>query len=87
MAILTIMLTMIIHYGATLGETIVGGPCRAKRRGSRLQVREIVRQISEVSDAEISQDDIISTLRRMDADGIVQFKERSQTIFIRPTIM
>lgn len=55
----------------------------AVRRGSRLTFRDISRQITEVTGETIAHDDLVDALRIMDADGLVQLNERSQTVFIR----
>ena len=55
----------------------------AARRGSRLTFRDIVRQITEVTGETIAHDDLVDALRIMDADGVVQLNERSQTVFVR----
>jgi DNA replication licensing factor MCM4 len=59
----------------------------AERRGKRLAVRDVSKQMSEVSNQSIAHDDMVSVLRRMEADGVVQFNERNQSIFVRTGIV
>ena len=49
-----------------------------------MSVREIFRELSEISNiTEVSHDDTVHLLRTMEADGIIQFNERAQTVFVR----
>jgi len=59
----------------------------AERRGSRMAVRDVTRQLSEITNASINHDDVVGTLRQMEADGTIQFNERAQTIFVRTGIV
>lgn len=36
---------------------------------------------------DVSQEEIVDALRRMESDGVVQFNERAQSIFVRVGIM
>ena len=58
-----------------------------KRRGTRMAVGDVRKQVNEVMNAQLQQEDIVESLRQMDADGIVQFNERSQTIFVKSAIV
>jgi DNA replication licensing factor MCM4 len=48
-----------------------------------MSVRDVLRELSEISNLEVSQEDTIQLLRTMEADGILQFNERAQTVFVR----
>lgn len=50
-------------------------------------VNDVSRQLGEVSDQAISHDDLVSALKRLDSDGIVQFSERNQTVLVRTGIV
>jgi len=52
-----------------------------------MAVRDVVRQLGEVSNVDVSQEEIVEALRRMEADGVVQFNERAQSIFVRVGIV
>lgn len=52
-----------------------------------MAVRDVVRQLSEVTNTEVSQEEIVEALRRMEADGVIQFNERAQSIFVRVGIV
>lgn len=54
-----------------------------QRRGNRMSVRDILREIVEISNMEVSHEEMIPILRTMEADGIIQFNERAQTVFVR----
>lgn len=97
------------NLGATLKELLV------ERRGSRLSMAEIRRQLSEINNATIQQEDLVEILRGeslpplmcmfeefipptmtvscyfrllvMDADGLVQFNERQQTVYVRAGVV
>lgn len=59
----------------------------SQSRGNRLAVRDISRELSEISDQSVSQEDIVNSLRRMEADGIIQFNEREQRVFVKTGIV
>lgn len=60
----------------------------AERRGTRLAVRDVTRLLSEITNAAtIPHDDILEALRRMEDEGVIQFNERAQTIFVRTGII
>lgn len=59
----------------------------AERRGNRMAVRDITKQLAEITNTTIPHDAIVDALRQMDADGAVQFNERAQTIFVRAGIV
>lgn len=48
-----------------------------------MAVRDILRELSEITNFDVSQDDALHALRTMEADGLIQFNERAQTIFVR----
>jgi DNA replication licensing factor MCM4 len=52
-----------------------------------MAVRDVTRQLTEVTNVTVSQDEVVEALRRMEADGIIQFNERAQTIFVRVGII
>lgn len=52
-----------------------------------MAVRDVVRQLSEVSNQAVDQDDVVNVLRQMEADGVVQFNERAQSLFVRSGIV
>jgi len=58
-----------------------------ERRGNRLGVSEIRRQLGEVLNAQVQQEDLTDILKVMDADGLVQFNERAQTVFVRAGVI
>eukprot|EP00590_Aulacoseira_subarctica_P006014 CAMPEP_0172415316 /NCGR_PEP_ID=MMETSP1064-20121228/1746_1 /TAXON_ID=202472 /ORGANISM="Aulacoseira subarctica , Strain CCAP 1002/5" /LENGTH=983 /DNA_ID=CAMNT_0013152253 /DNA_START=19 /DNA_END=2970 /DNA_ORIENTATION=- len=55
----------------------------AERRGQRMAVRDVRRQIGEVVNSTVGQEEVLECLKQMEADGIIQFNERQQTIFVR----
>ena len=56
----------------------------SERRGNRMAVSDVRRQVSEVMNiTALRPDDIVEALRRLEADGLIQFNERNQTIFVR----
>lgn len=59
----------------------------AERRGTRMAIRDVSRQLSEVANNTIPHDDLVEALRRMEADGLIQLNERAQTIFVRTGIV
>jgi DNA replication licensing factor MCM4 len=59
----------------------------AERRGSRMAIRDVTKQLSEISNIAVTSDDIIEVLRQFDAEGIIQLNERAQTIFVRTGII
>jgi DNA replication licensing factor MCM4 len=50
-------------------------------------VKEVSKQLGEVSDQAISHDDLLDALRRLESDGIIQFNERSQSVHVRSGIV
>ncbi|KAL7528083.1 hypothetical protein ACHAXR_002257, partial [Thalassiosira sp. AJA248-18] len=69
------------NLAASLKELLV------ERRGNRLGVSEIRRQLSEILNATVQQEDLTDILKVMDADGLVQFNERAQTVFVRAGVI
>ena len=59
----------------------------SERRGSRMALRDVIRQWNEISNQSLAHDDVVGALRRMDADGIVQWNERAQIVYIRTGII
>jgi len=60
----------------------------AERRGNRMAVADVRRQLSEIMNlSTVEQNDIIESLRCMEADGLIQFNERAQTIFVRAGVV
>jgi len=60
----------------------------AERRGTRMAVGDVRRQLMEVTNAgALSQEEVVEALRQMDADGLVQFHERAQTVFVRAGVV
>ena len=55
----------------------------AERRGTRMAVSDVRRQLTEVTNVTVENTEIVDALRRMEADGVIQFNERAQTIFVR----
>jgi len=54
-----------------------------ERRGTRMAVRDVTKQLAEINNVTIPHDDVLEALRRMHSDGVIQFNERSQTLFVR----
>jgi DNA replication licensing factor MCM4 len=48
-----------------------------------MAVRDILRELTEFTNMDVSQDEVIHALRTMEADGFIQFNERAQTVFVR----
>jgi DNA replication licensing factor MCM4 len=69
------------NLAASLKELLV------ERRGNRLGVGEIRRQLSEILNAQVQQEDLTEILKVMDADGLVQYNERAQTVFVRAGVV
>jgi DNA replication licensing factor MCM4 len=69
------------NLAASLRELLV------ERRGNRLSVSEIRRQLSEILNAQVQQEDLTEILKVMDADGLVQYNERAQTVFVRAGVV
>jgi DNA replication licensing factor MCM4 len=59
----------------------------AERRGNRIFVRDVARQLSEISNLQVPQEDVVGALRRLEADGVVQFNERAQSVFVRTGVV
>lgn len=52
-----------------------------------MAVRDLARQMTEISNESVSHDDVVTALRRMEADGTIQFNERNQSVFVRTGIV
>ena len=48
-----------------------------------MAVGDVRRQLTEVTNVTVENAEVIDALRRMEADGVIQFNERAQTIFVR----
>jgi DNA replication licensing factor MCM4 len=60
----------------------------AERRGKRMAVRDVAKQLQEISNQEtVPHDDVVSALKRLEADGMIQFNERAQYLFVRTGIV
>ena len=61
---------------------------QTKRRGTRMAVSDIRRQLTEIMNvSQLQQEDITEALRRSEADGLIQLNERAQTIFVRAGVV
>ncbi|KAL7436522.1 hypothetical protein ACHAXH_005386 [Discostella pseudostelligera] len=69
------------NLSASLKELLV------ERRGNRIGVSEIRRQLSEIMNVTVQQEDLIEIIKVMDADGLVQYNERAQTVFVRAGVI
>ena len=54
----------------------------AQRRGARMAIRQLVEQVSEIV-PEASHDAVVSAVKQLQADGMLQYQERAQSIFVR----
>jgi DNA replication licensing factor MCM4 len=59
----------------------------AERRGTRMAVRDVTKQLAEITNATIPHDSVMEALRRMEASSVIQLNERAQTIFVRTGII
>lgn len=60
----------------------------AERRGSRMAVGDVRRQLSEIMNVQgLKQEDVIEALRSAEGDGLIQLNERAQTIFVRQGVV
>ena len=57
-----------------------------QRRGNRMAVSDVRKQIMEITSMEVSHDEILENLRLMESDGVIQFNERAQTLFVKTKI-
>ena len=69
------------NLGASLKELLI------ERRGNRMSVSEIRRTLEEILNTQIQQEDLTEVLRMFEADGLVQYSERSQTVFVRAGVV
>mmetsp|Transcript_7832 Transcript_7832/g.11985 ORF Transcript_7832/g.11985 Transcript_7832/m.11985 type:complete len:885 (+) Transcript_7832:84-2738(+) len=58
----------------------------SSRRGNRLAVRDVVRELSEFTGLNLPQEEVLQALKTMEADGFIQLNERAQTVFVRTTL-
>jgi DNA replication licensing factor MCM4 len=54
-----------------------------ERRGSRMTIREVERQLGEITNTTPSHDAVVDMLRRLENDGIVQWNAHAQTIYVQ----
>eukprot|EP01083_Nonionella_stella_P257437 881208_1 len=60
----------------------------AERRGNRMAVSDVRNQLSEIMNVSaLRQEDVVEGLRVLEADGLIQFNERAQTIFVRAGVV
>ncbi|KAL7500050.1 hypothetical protein ACHAWT_009921 [Skeletonema menzelii] len=69
------------NLGASLKELLI------ERRGNRMSVSEIRRTMEELLNIQVQQEDLTEVLRMFEADGLVQYSERSQTVFVRAGVV
>ena len=69
------------NLGASLKELLI------ERRGNRMSVSEIRRTLEELLNTQVQQEDLTEVLRMFEADGLVQYSERSQTVFVRAGVV
>ena len=69
------------NLGASLKELLI------ERRGNRMSVSEIRRTLEELLNTQVQQEDLTEVLRIFEADGLVQYSERSQTVFVRAGVV
>jgi len=69
------------NLGASLKELLI------ERRGNRMSVSEIRRTMEELLNTQVQQEDLTEVLRMFEADGLVQYSERSQTVFVRAGVV
>jgi DNA replication licensing factor MCM4 len=55
----------------------------AERRGNRMAIRDVTKQLTEISNITIPHDDIMAALKQLDSEGVIQLNERAQTVFVR----
>ena len=48
---------------------------------------DIRRQLSEILNVTVPPEELLDILKVMDADGLVQFNERAQTVFVRAGVV
>jgi len=56
-------------------------------RGKRLALRDITQRLTETMGESPSHDALTQTILRMQGDGVLQFHERAQTVFVRNRIL
>ena len=68
------------NLDASLNELLV-------ERGNWMGVSDIRRRLSDFLNITVQQENIIDILKVMDVDGLVQFNERAQTIFVHAGVV
>lgn len=58
-----------------------------ERRGKRMAIRDVTKQLTEISNISIPHDEVIEALRKLDIEGIIQLNERAQTLFVRTGVV
>ena len=55
-----------------------------ERRGSRMAIDDVRRQLIEIMGVQgLKREEVVEALRTAEGDGLIQFNERAQTIFVR----
>lgn len=54
-----------------------------ERRGVRMTVREIERQLGEITNTTPSHDTVVQMLRRLEDEGVVQWNAHAQTVYVQ----
>jgi DNA replication licensing factor MCM4 len=54
-----------------------------ERRGTRMTVREIERQLGEITNTTPSHDTVVQMLRRLEDEGVVQWNAHAQTVYVQ----
>ena len=52
-----------------------------------MAVGDVRKQLNEIMNVQLQQEEVTESLRQMDADGIVQLNERAQTIFVKSVLI
>ena len=60
--------------------------CFTQRRGNRMAVSDVRKQIMEITNMEFSHEEMLENLRSMESDGVIQFNERAQTVFVKTKV-
>ena len=53
------------------------------KRGSRIAVADVRKELSEQTNVAVANEEIVEALKMLDNDSIVQYNERAQTVFVR----
>ena len=52
-----------------------------------MTLREATKQMSEISNQSITPDEMVQAIRRLESDGVIQFHERTQNLFVRSGLL